>query len=49
MTGNASSIVQFTIQIKNGMMKYVNVSEKVIALAKYIIIGILAYLRMVSI
>ena len=44
-------IVQHVIQIKNGMMKYVNVSVKVVAHAKKIIVGILThvFVRMISI
>ena len=48
---NAISIVQAAIQIKNGIIKYVNVSVKIIVNAKKVIVGILAHLfvRMVSI
>ena len=37
MIVNENSIVQLVIQIKNGIMKYVNVSVKIIAHAKKII------------
>ena len=40
---NANPIVQHVIQIKNGIMKYVNVNVKVIASAKKIIVAILAH------
>ena len=43
MVVHVNSIVQCSIQIKNGIMKHVNVSVKVIASAKRIIVGILAY------
>ena len=48
---NANSIIQLSIQIKNGIMKHVNVSVKIIAHAKKIIVGILAhaFVRMISI
>ena len=37
---NANSIVQYIIQIKNGMKKHVNVSVKVAIHAKKVIVGI---------
>ena len=40
--GNANSIVQHVIQIKNGINKHVNVSVKLMVSAKNIIVGILA-------
>ena len=40
---NANSIVQYVIQIKNGITKHGNVNVKIIASAKNIIIGILAH------
>ena len=48
---NANSIVQHVIQIKNGIMKHVNVSVKFIISAKKILVGILAHvsLRIASI
>ena len=45
MITNANSIVQHVIQIKNGIMEYVNVSVKIIKHAKKIIVGILAHAR----
>ena len=42
MIVNVNPIVQNVIQIKNGIMKHVNVSLKIIIRAKKIIIGILA-------
>ena len=41
---NVKSIVQHVIQIKNGIIKHVNVNVKMIINAKEIIVGILAYL-----
>ena len=38
---NANSMVQHIIQIKNGIIKHVNVSIKIIVSAKKIIVGIL--------
>ena len=51
MIANANLIVQFTIQIKNGIMKHIIASAKFIVHAKKIIVGILAhvFLRMVII
>ena len=51
MIANANSIVQLAFQIKNGIMKHVHVSVKVIVHARKIIVGILAhvFLKMVSI
>ena len=43
MIVNANSIVQYVIQIKNGILKYVNVNVKIIVCSKKIIVGILAY------
>ena len=40
---NANSTVQHVIQIKNKIMKHVNVSVKIIIHAKKIIVGILAH------
>ena len=47
----ANAIVQLAFQIKNGIMKHVHVSVKVIVHARKIIVGILAhvFLKMVSI
>ena len=43
--------IQDVIQIKNGIMKHVNVSVKIIVQEKQIIVGILAhvFVRMISI
>ena len=48
MIVNANSIVQYVIQIKNGIMKHVNVNVKI--MVKKIKVGILAhaYVRIVS-
>ena len=48
---NANLIVQLAIQIKNGIIKPVNMSVKTIVHAKKIIVGILAHVltRIVSI
>ena len=40
---NANSIVQYVIQIKNGLIKRINVNVKVILRAKEIIVGIVAH------
>ena len=40
---NANSIVQYGIQNKNGIIKHVNVSVKIIVYAKEIIVGIVAH------
>ena len=40
---NANLIVQHVIQIKNGIIKHVNVNVKIIISAKRIIVGILAH------
>ena len=40
---NAMSIVQHVIQIKNRIMKHVNVNVKIIINTKKIIVGILAH------
>ena len=47
----ANSIVQLAIQIKNGIIKHVNMTVKIIVRAKNIIVGILAhvFVKMVSI
>ena len=51
VTVNVDSIVQHVIQIKNGIMKHVYVSVKIMAHTKRIIVGILAhvFMRMISI
>ena len=51
MIVNANSIVQYVIQIKNEIIKHVNVNIKIIVGAKKIIVGILAhvFVRIVSI
>ena len=41
---NANLIVQCAMQIKNGIIKHVNVNVKIIVSAKKIIVGILAHL-----
>ena len=48
---NATSIVQYIIQIKNEIIKHINVNVKIIVRAKKIIVGILAhvFVRIVSI
>ena len=48
---NANSIVQLAIQIKNGIMKHVNVSVKIVVHVKKITVGILAhvFVRMISV
>ena len=50
-TVTANSIVQHPIQIKNGIIKHVNMNAKVIIHTTKIIVGILAhvFVRMVSI
>ena len=47
----ANSIVQHVIQIKNGIIKHVNMNVKIIVSAKKIIVGILihVFVRIVSI
>ena len=40
---NANSIVQHVIQIKNGIIKHVNMNVKTIISAKKIIVGFLAH------
>ena len=40
---NVNSIVQYGIQIKNGITKHVNVSVKIIVNAKEIIVGMIAH------
>ena len=42
MIPNANSIVQHGIQIKNGIIKNVNVNVKILLSTKKIIVGILA-------
>ena len=39
----ANSIVQHVIQIKNGIIKHVNMNAKISASAKKIIVGMLAH------
>ena len=48
---NANSIVQYVIQIKNGIIKHVNVNVNIIVCTKKIIVGIPAhvFVRIVSI
>ena len=48
---NANSIVEHVIQIKNGIMKHVNVGVKIIVSTKKIIVGILphVFVRIASI
>ena len=50
MIVNANSIVQYVIQIKNGIIKHVNVNVKIIVSAKKFIVGIAsrAFVRIVS-
>ena len=44
VTGNANSTVQYVIQIKNGIIKHINVNVKtIIVRAKKTIVGILAH------
>ena len=43
MKVNANSIVQHVIEIKNGIIKHVNVNVKIVVRAKSIIVGILAH------
>ena len=47
---NANSIVQYVIQVKNEIIKHVNMNSKVIVNSKNIMIGILAhvFVRIVS-
>ena len=40
---NANSIVQYVVQIKNGIIMHVNMNVKIIVHAKKIIAGILAH------
>ena len=51
MIVNANSIVKYVIQIKNEIIKHVNVNVKITARAKEIIVGILGhvFVRIVSI
>ena len=51
MIVNAKSIVQNVNQIKNGIIKHVNVNKKIVAHEKEIIVGILGHIfvRMISI
>ena len=48
---NANTIVQYVIQIKNAIIKHVNVNVKVVVSEKRFIVGILAhaFVRLVSI
>ena len=48
---NAKLIVQHVIRIKNGIMKHINESVKIIVIGKKIIVGILedVFMTMVSI
>ena len=39
---NANSVVQHVIQIKNGIIKHVNVNVRIIISAEKVIVGILA-------
>ena len=50
MIVNANSIVQYETEIKNGIIKHVNVNVKIIVSAKKIIVGIVshAFVRIVS-
>ena len=50
MIVNANSIVQYVIQIKNGIIKHVNVYVRIIVSAKKFIVGIAsrAFVRIVS-
>ena len=41
---NVNSLVQLAIQVKNRIMKHVNVSVRIIVFAKKIIIGIVAHI-----
>ena len=43
VTVNANSIVQYVIQIKNGVIKHVNMNVKIIVSPKKIIVGILVH------
>ena len=43
MIVNANSTLQHVIQIKNEMIKHVNVNEKITISAKKIIVGVLAH------
>ena len=43
VTVNANAIVQLAFQVKNGIIKLVNVNVKIIVHAKRIIVGILGY------
>ena len=49
MVVNANSIVHHVIQIKNGIIKHVNVNIKIIASAKKIIVGILAHVLVTTV
>ena len=51
MIVNGNSIVQHVIQIKNWIKKHVNISVKIIATGKMIIVSIVAhvFMRMISI
>ena len=43
MVVNTNSIVQHVIQIKNGIIKYLNVNVKISHMQKKVIVGILAH------
>ena len=43
MTANENSIVQHVIQIKNGIIKHVNVNVTIVVSPKKIMVGILAH------
>ena len=45
MIANTDLIVQLAIQIKNVILKHVNVTAKIVVHAKAIIIGVLAYAK----
>ena len=45
---NPNSILQHLIQIKNEKLTHVNVSVKIIARAKKVLVGILAFVRMIA-
>ena len=49
MIANENSIVQHVIQIRNGIIKHVNVSVKIMIIAKKIIAEILAHVSVKNI
>ena len=51
MIVNENSIVQYVIQIKNGIKKHANVNVKIIVSAKKIIVGMVphVFVRIISI